>query len=528
MEIFDVNYVRYPVSFFVTGFLRQETAALARAYLGIGSGTGDVTASGVLTNRRVLLGGGTTVARALGSSGSAGEVLTSNGVGADPSWQAAPSGGGTVTNTGTLTDHGLIVGNGGVDVSALAVGLTNTVLHGNTGADPSFSAVVEDDITLADVATNNATAGRHGFLRKLSGNATDYMGGDGNWNAVPAGGGTVTNTGTLTANQVILGNGGVDVKPLGALGTSGDVLTSQGAGLPPQWATPASGGITQLTGDVTAGPGSGSQAATIPANTVTYAKMQDVSAASKLIGRGDSGSGDPQEITIGSGLSMTGTTLSSTGGGGTVTNSANLTDNAIVVGDGGTVGVKTLASLGSVGDVLTSGGAGVPPSFQPVVTPLNPGNSLTSYHIPNFGSGTAMSAVGCNLTSANSSGNVLTAPTVDQLACTSFSSSATSNIIGYLASSADNPGGGFLVGRQSTYLSFITPISNTVTRMFFGVTNLLPSGMSSDTPTGNYACFRYSTTAANANWWACVGDGSSTEAIDTGVAVDNKIGRAHV
>lgn len=49
-------------------------------------------------------------------------------------------------------------------------------------------------------------------------------------------------------------------------------------------------------------------------NTVTYAKMQDVSAASKLLGRGDSGSGDPQEITIGSGLSMSGTTLSATGG----------------------------------------------------------------------------------------------------------------------------------------------------------------------------------------------------------------------
>lgn len=84
------------------------------------------------------------------------------------------------------------------------------------------------------------------------------------------------------------------------------------------WATPADTdtGITQLTGDVTAGPGNGSQAATIPNDTVTYAKMQNVSAASKLLGRGDSGSGDPQEITLGTGLTMTGTTLDASGGSG--------------------------------------------------------------------------------------------------------------------------------------------------------------------------------------------------------------------
>lgn len=53
---------------------------------------------------------------------------------------------------------------------------------------------------------------------------------------------------------------------------------------------------------------------TIANNAVTYAKMQDVSAASLLLGRGaGGGGGDPQEISLGAGLSMSTTTLVATG-----------------------------------------------------------------------------------------------------------------------------------------------------------------------------------------------------------------------
>lgn len=54
--------------------------------------------------------------------------------------------------------------------------------------------------------------------------------------------GTVTNTGTLTQYAVIIGNGGVDVTALASLGSSGDVLTSAGAGVAPSFQAPAAGG----------------------------------------------------------------------------------------------------------------------------------------------------------------------------------------------------------------------------------------------------------------------------------------------
>jgi hypothetical protein len=57
--------------------------------------------------------------------------------------------------------------------------------------------------------------------------------------------------------------------------------------------------ITQLTGDVTAGPGSGSQAATIANNAVTDAKLRD-SAALSVVGRSANSTGDPADIAAGS------------------------------------------------------------------------------------------------------------------------------------------------------------------------------------------------------------------------------------
>ncbi len=105
------------------------------------------------------------------------------------------------TGLSTLTAHALYVGNGASAPTALAVGATNTVLHGNTGADPSYSAVVEADITLANNTTNNVSITKHGFTPILPNDATKYLDGTGAY-SVPAGSGgsgTVTSVSVTTA-----------------------------------------------------------------------------------------------------------------------------------------------------------------------------------------------------------------------------------------------------------------------------------------------------------------------------------------
>lgn len=88
----------------------------------------------------------------------------------------------------------------------------------------------------------------------------------------------------------------IDLKGLlqlaGSAGLAEQVVTSNGPNGKPTWQYPVSDGDK---GDITV---SGSGATwTIDNDAVTYAKMQNVSATDRILGRSSAGAGDIQEIT---------------------------------------------------------------------------------------------------------------------------------------------------------------------------------------------------------------------------------------
>ncbi len=116
-----------------------------------------------------------------------------------------------------------------------------------------------------------------------------------------------------------------------------------------------------LIGDVT-GSGQSPVVTTIADEAVTFAKMQQISGL-KLLGNADSSVGEVEEITLGSNLSFTGTTLNATGGSGSgdsVAFNVAQTLHGFVVGDvvrlvSGSANTYTKAQADSASDAEVAG-----------------------------------------------------------------------------------------------------------------------------------------------------------------------------
>lgn len=130
----------------------------------------------------------------LGVSGN-GLIVNVDGVGIEISADTLQLKDGGVTNaklrnSAALSVIGRAANSSGVPADIAASAASDAVLR-ESGSTIGFGtiatagiaagAVTEAKIGLSDNTTNDASASNHGFLKKLSGNAYDVMGGDGNW-----------------------------------------------------------------------------------------------------------------------------------------------------------------------------------------------------------------------------------------------------------------------------------------------------------------------------------------------------------
>lgn len=223
------------------------------------------TGLSAVTAHDLLVGNGTSPLNLIAPSATSGVPLVSQGAAADPAFGTAVVAGGG-TGLTSVTAHDLLIGNGTSPLTLLPPSATSGIPLVSQGAasDPAYSTAVVagggtglTSVTAHDLLVGNGTSA----LNLIAPSATSGIplvsqgaSADPSFStAVVAGGGT-GNT-TFTAFSVICA-GTTATNPfqnVSGLGTSGQVLTSQGAGALPQW--------TNAPGTGTVNPGTAGQLA---------------------------------------------------------------------------------------------------------------------------------------------------------------------------------------------------------------------------------------------------------------------------
>ena len=214
-----------------------------------------------------------------------------------------------------------------------------------TGSGGIQTSAFTGDVTKAAGGTSTTIANSAVTMAKISAtgtpSASTFLRGDGSWQAVPAL--TDGDKGDITVSASgatwTIDNGVVTVAKISATGTpgSGNFLRGDGS-----WSTATASIADADYGDITVS--SSGTVWTIDNDVVTYAKMQNVSATDRLLGRDASGAGDVEELTVGGGIEFTGT-----GGIQTSALTGNVTKSA-----GGTT--TTIANGVVAPAMLTTGG----------------------------------------------------------------------------------------------------------------------------------------------------------------------------
>lgn len=318
---------------------------------------------------------------------------------------------GTVTTSGDLTLGGTLSGvslttqvsgilpeaNGGTGITSLGTGVATFL---GTPSSANLASAVTDEtgsgslvfatsptLVTPALGTPSALVGTN-----ITGTASGLTAGNVTTNA------NLTGAVTSTGNATVLGSFS-SANLAGALtdetGSGAAVFATSPTLVTPLLGTPTSVTLTNATGLPTAG---------LLDDSVTYDKIQNVTTA-RLLGRATGGSGNTEEITLGTNLSFTGTTLNAAGGGGSGTVTS--------VGGTGTVnGISLSGTVTTSGD-LTLGGtlSGVSLTTQvsgtlPIANGGTNGTASPTANGVTYGDGTAYA-----FTAAGTTGQILTATT---------------------------------------------------------------------------------------------------------------------
>lgn len=323
-----------------------------------GTNTTTVQLTG-LTNHDVLVGAGSATITSVSPSTS-GFVLTSNGVSADPSFQA-PATSGTVTSVSVVSANGF-AGTVATATTTPAITLTTTitgVLSGN-GTAISGSAITQHDVLLGGatnaitsvspstaglVLTSNGvsadpsfqTVGAAGGITSITGNSGGAeVPSAGNFNILGTGSITIAgsaNTETvqltgLTNHAVLVGAGTATITKVGPSATTGQVLQNNSAA-DPTYSTatyPSTTTINQIlyssaantvTGLATANDG------VLTTGTTGIPVITALASDGQVIIGSSAGAPAAATLTAGSGVTITNghnsISISATGSGGTIT-----------------------------------------------------------------------------------------------------------------------------------------------------------------------------------------------------------------